>query len=174
MLEKFIPDIYQKSIYAIDYKKLKSSGIKCILFDLDNTLVPYHTNKPTKKVKDLIENLKDMGFRIILFSNATRKRLKPFKEILEVDCSACSFKPFVYKFKKIFRIYKLAQNEIALIGDQLLTDVYGGNKVGITTILVNPITKKDYKITTFSRIIEGVIMRKAAKKKLFCKGQYYD
>ncbi|MDD3048632.1 MAG: YqeG family HAD IIIA-type phosphatase [Bacilli bacterium] len=173
MLEKFIPDSYQKSIYAIDYKKLKSSGIKCILFDLDNTLVPYQTKKPTKKIKDLVENLKDMGFKIILFSNATKKRLTPFKEILEVDCSAFSMKPSSKKFKKVFKQYKFTQNEIVLIGDQMLTDVYGGNKVGITTILVNPVTKRDY-ATVLNRLIEGIIMRKAAKKKLFCKGQYYD
>ena len=61
MLEKFIPDIYQKSIYTIDYKKLKNAGIKCILFDVDNTLVPSHI-KPIK-CKDLIERLKEMGLK---------------------------------------------------------------------------------------------------------------
>ena len=53
MIDKFVPDIYQKSIYDIDYKKLKKSGIKCIIFDLDNTLAPISMTKPSKKIKDL-------------------------------------------------------------------------------------------------------------------------
>ena len=50
MLEKFVPDIYQKSIYDINYDTLKKRGIKCLIFDLDNTLVPVTVKKPTKKV----------------------------------------------------------------------------------------------------------------------------
>jgi uncharacterized protein len=174
MIEKFVPDIYQKSIYTINYKKLKSSGIKCILFDVDNTLVPLHIKKPPKKVKDLIERLKEMGFRIILLSNASRRRVKPFKEILEVDCSAMSLKPFGKKYRKIIKEYKLELNEVAAVGDQLLTDILGGNRAGITTILVNPISLRDRLSTKINRGIEGIIMRRAAKKKLFNKGQYYD
>ncbi len=174
MLEKFVPDIYQKSIYTINYKKLKSSGIKCLLFDVDNTLVPTHVKKPTKKVKDLIEKLKEMGFRIILLSNATKKRLKPFKEILEVDSSAFSMKPFSKKYKKIMKEFKLPENEVASIGDQLITDVLGGNRMGITTILVNPISLRDQILTKVNRAIENNIMNRLERKKLFSKGSYYD
>ena len=62
MVEKFIPDIYQKSIYYINYDKLYKKGIRCLLFDLDNTIVPSHTNKPTKRLKKLFDELKDKGF----------------------------------------------------------------------------------------------------------------
>ncbi len=174
MIENFIPDIYQKSIYTIDYKKLKNSGIKCILFDVDNTLVPLHIKKPSKKVKDLIERLKEMGFRIILLSNAGKQRLRPFKDYLEVDCSALSMKPFATKYKKILKEFKLQENEVASVGDQLLTDILGGNRVGITTILVNPISLKDRYITKINRTIENIIKKRAASKKLFSKGNYYD
>lgn len=174
MLEKFIPDIYQKSIYTIDYKKLKNAGIKCILFDVDNTLVPSHIKKPTKKLKDLIERLKEMGFKIILLSNASKRRLKVFKDVLEVDCAAFSMKPLSRKYRKIMKEYKLQENEIACIGDQLITDVLGGNIVGITTILVNPISLRDRITTKINRGIEGFIMNKLTKKNLFSKGNYYD
>ncbi len=174
MLEKCIPNIYQKSIYTIDYKKLKKAGIKCILFDVDNTLVPVDIKKPPKKVKDLIEKLKEMGFIIALLSNATKDRLKVFKDYLEVDCAAFAMKPLSYKYHKIMKEYKLLENEIASVGDQLLTDILGGNKVGITTILVNPISLRDKLITKINRGIEKIIMNKASKKQLFYKGQYYD
>ncbi len=174
MLDKFIPDMYQKSIYTIDYKKLKIIGIKCIIFDVDNTILPAHTKKLSKKIRDLIERLKEMDFKVILLSNARKRRLKIFKEILEVDCSAASMKPFSYKYKKILREYKFKENEVVCVGDQLLTDVLGGNIVGITTILVNPISAKDQFLTRLCRFFEKIIMKKAAKKKLFFKGEYYD
>jgi HAD superfamily phosphatase (TIGR01668 family) len=175
MLEKFIPDVYQKSIYTIDYKKLKSAGIKCILYDFDNTLLPAHSTKPTKKVKDLIERVKDMGFKVIIISNATKKRLTPIKDFLEVDCAAFAMKPRSIKYRKIMKEFKYAENEMASVGDQIFTDVYGGNRLGITTILVNPVSTKDHSIMTrVLRIIENIILNKDEKKQLFKKGQYYD
>jgi HAD superfamily phosphatase (TIGR01668 family) len=174
MLEKFIPDMYQKSIYAIDYKKLKLRGIKCIIFDVDNTLAPITTMKPSRKVKDLVERLKDLGFRVVLMSNASKKRLTPFKDILEVDCAASSKKPFPWKFNRIMKKYNYKVDEVAIIGDQLVTDVFGGNRIGITTILVNPIGSRDRLFTRITRIIERIVIRKAMKKKLFAKGQYYE
>ena len=174
MVEKFIPDIYQKSIYTIDYKKLKSCGIKCIVFDVDNTLAPISTPKPSRKAKDLIERLKDLGFRVIIMSNASKRRLTPFKDILEVDCAASSRKPFSKKFKKILKEYNLKVDEVAIVGDQMITDVFGGNRVGITTIMVNPISSKDQIFTKILRIFENIIINKAKKKDMFMKGKYYE
>ncbi len=52
-MEKYIPDVYQKSIYTIDYSKLKEKGIKCLLFDLDNTLAPYHIKMVDEKLIEI-------------------------------------------------------------------------------------------------------------------------
>lgn len=166
--------MYKKDIYSIDYKKLKSYGIKCLLFDLDNTLVPYYKNKPTRKLKDFIERLKDMGFKIIIFSNSGKKRLSPFKNILEVDCSFSSRKPFQGKYKKVLKEYKYSQSEVAMIGDQIPTDVYGGNKMGIFTVLVKPISKSELVWTKINRLYEKRIIRKLEKKGIFKRGEYYD
>ena len=174
MIELFKPDMYVKDIYAIDYKKLKSYGIKCILFDLDNTLVPYYKKKPSRKIKDFIENLKDMGFKVIIFSNSNKKRLTPFKNTLEVDCSASSRKPFQTKFKKVLNEYKYNQSEVAMIGDQIPTDIYGGNKMGIFTILVKPISDKESLPTRINRILENSIIKKLEKRNIFKRGKYYE
>lgn len=173
-MEKYIPDMYQKSIYTIDYEKLKSNGIKCILLDLDNTLVPASIDYPTKKNIELINQLKEMGFKVILFSNSPKKRLKPFKDELQIDASASSMKPLKRKFLKVLNEYKYAQNEVAIIGDQLLTDVLGGNKVGITTILVNPVSSKDLIFTSLNRYLENRIIKKLSSNNLFTRGKYYE
>ena len=173
-MEKFIPDMYQKSIYHIDYDKLKEDGIKCLLFDLDNTCVPYKDKEPNKKLIDLFEMLKDMEFKVIIFSNSSKGRLKPFKDELEVDCAASAKKPFKKKFLQVLNEFGYQINEVAIIGDQMLTDVVGGNKIGITTILVNPISKKDLFFTKFNRLLEKRIMKKLRNKDLFVKGRYYE
>ena len=80
-MSKFFPDMYQKSIYDIDYKKLKHNGIKCILFDLDNTLVPPNENKPNKKIHDLIDNLKELVNKI-KNSEISSKQVKTLLPIL--------------------------------------------------------------------------------------------
>lgn len=173
-MDQYVPDIYQKSIYTIDYAKLLNRGIKCLLFDLDNTIAPYKENKPTKKANDLFIRLKQKGFVVIIFSNSSKERVKPFKEELQVDCCHRAWKPSIKKFYKIMNDYNFTESEIALIGDQMLTDVLGGNKVGITTILVNPVSKKDFILTKFNRIREKHIMKKLRDHELFSKGRYYD
>lgn len=174
MLNYFIPDIYAESIFTINYKKLILKGIKCILFDLDNTLAPVTESVPDKKTKDLIESIKDLGFKIVIMSNSHAKRLEPFKNILCVDCSTLSKKPLKGKYLKIMRLYGLKKEEICAVGDQLITDVFGANRIGITSILVNPISLIDLKITALNRFVERKIIKKLTKKGLFEKGKYYE
>ena len=173
-MEKYVPDMYQKNIYDINYQKLLNQGIKCLMFDLDNTLVAPSIKKPTEEVENLFKKLKKMGFRVIIFSNSPKKRVKPFKEGLEVDCSASSRKPFKKKFLKVLSFYNYTITEVAIIGDQILTDVVGGNKIGILTVLVDPVSKRDMILTKFNRIVEKIIIRKLSKKSLFIKGKYYE
>ncbi len=172
-MDKFIPDMYIKSIYDIDYNKLKQKGIKCLLFDLDNTLVPVNEDVPTKKVKELFNRL-EKDFKIIILSNSGKKRLIPFKEGLNVDVAASSHKPFKKKYLKIMDIYKFKYHEIAAIGDQLLTDIQGANRVGITSVLVNPIGDYEKWCTKINRFMEGFVYRKLRKKGLLEKGVYYE
>lgn len=173
-MEKYIPDMYQKSIYSIDYSKIKERGIKCLLFDLDNTIAPLSLKKPNRKIKAKFQELKEMNFKIIIFSNNSKNRLKPFKDELEVDCAANAKKPNQQKFLTVIKNYKLKASEVAIIGDQILTDIVGGNKVGITTILVNPISKRDRLNVKMSRLLEKIIIKKLSKKELFFKGKYYE
>lgn len=172
-MENFIPDIYQKNIYDINYKKLKKKGIKCLLFDLDNTLVPVKTDIPNKKLKELFAYL-ERDFKIIILSNSNRKRLIPFKEGLNVDVAASAHKPFKKKYLKIMELYKFKEYEIAAIGDQLLTDILGANRMGITSILINPIGEYEKFGTKINRFIEGFIKRYLKKRNILVKGQYYD
>lgn len=173
-MEKYIPDIYQKSIYTINYDSLLLRGIKCLLFDLDNTVAPINEKVPSQQAKELFIELKTKGFKIILFSNSPKMRLRPFKEELEVDCCASARKPKPDKFMSIMKIYGYAFSEVAIIGDSMLDDIVGGNGVGITTILINPIGKKEFPLAKIKRIYEKRVLKKLRMKNLFTKGRYYE
>ena len=174
MIEKVIPDIYQKSIYYINYNKLCKKGIRCIIFDLDNTITPSHIKKPTKRLKKLFDELRDKGFKVIIMSNAPKHRIEPFKTYLNVDACAFSLKPRKNKYERKMEKFKYKHTEVAAVGDQLLTDIYGANKLDITSILVNPLTDKDFSVTFINRIIEKIIYDRLDKKELFMKGKYYE
>lgn len=174
MLEKFVPDIYQKSIYDINYDTLGKRGIKCLIFDLDNTLVPVTVKKPTKKVSDLFEDLKRKGFKLIIVSNSPKKRVAPFKDYLCTDSAYFSFKPLKRKYNKILKSYNYKKEEIACIGDQLLTDIWGANRMDFLSILVNPIGKTDFTLTKLNRFVETSIYDKLKKQDLLKKGRYYE
>ena len=115
-----------------------------------------------------------MGFKLIVFSNSGKKRIKPFKEELEVDCAFSCKKPMRKKFDVILRDYKYAISEVVIVGDNIVTDVLGGNKVGITTILVNPISNKERPQAKALRLYEKHIMKKLARRELFFRGKYYE
>ena len=173
-MELFLPDIYQKSIYTIDYSKLLSRGIKCLLFDLDNTIVPGSTSEPSSKAKDLFTSLKQKGFKVIIFTNSPKMRLRSFLKALGVDGVSGACKPFTRKLKKLLKDYGYGVNEVAIIGDQMMTDVRVGNAVGITTILVTPISEKDFLVTKFNRFFEARKMKELTDKGLFYKGRYEE
>ena len=174
MFDRFVPDKYFKSIYDINYKALKKSGIKCLVFGLGNTLVPESVKSPTRKVKDLFEDLKDMGFRVVILSNSSKKEVTPFKELLCVDSAYLSFKPLKRKYKKIMKVYDLKDNQIACIGDELFYDILGANRMKFTSILVNPISTDDFAVTKITRKLENLVMKHLTKKDLFKKGRYYE
>lgn len=173
-MEQYLPDIYQKSIYTIDYSKLLSRGIKCLLYDLDNTIVPGHSSEPPMKAKDLFTSLKQKGFKIIIFTNSPKIRLKNFQTFFGVDGVANARKPLTKKLKKLLKDYNYNINEVAIIGDQLMTDIKVGNSVGITTILINPISEKDFFVTRINRLREKRKMNELSEKNLFFKGRYYE
>lgn len=143
MIKKLYPTQYIQSIYEIDLLQLKKIGIRGIIFDIDNTLVPYDEVEPNTKIIDFFEMLRKNGFIITLVSNNTEDRVVKFNEKLKVFALHKSHKPLTRNFIKALRMMKCEKNEAIIVGDQIFTDVFGGNKAGIQTILVRPVSDKD-------------------------------
>ena len=168
----FRPNIYKKTIYDINYDLLKEKGIRCLIYDLDNTLgLISHKNCPEEAVKLIKKLQKD--FIVVISSNNTRKRLKPYLEELGIEGTSWSMKPSIKSLIYIKTKYKLHKKEMCMIGDQIVTDILAGNRFRIKTILVDPLGEKDLKITGINRKLEAKIIARYEKKGLFKRGNYY-
>jgi len=169
----FIPNRYYKDIYGINYKKLKKEGIKALLFDLDNTLALISEGLPPKKVLDFINKL-SKEFDIYIVSNNNYDRIEKFCKPFNVDFVSFSLKPLAKGFKTVRKKKNYKRNEMCVIGDQLMTDIFGGNRYKCFTILVDPLGKKDLKVTFFNRFIENIIIKHLSKKGILERGKYYE
>lgn len=142
------PDLKIESIYDIDPEMLKINGIKGLLFDIDNTLEEYATKMPGKKVSDFLRKLYDLGFKIGIVSNAKPERAAEFVAGFPKDDYPNVFfvgkagKPLKRGFAEISDIMGIDLKYLAMVGDQLFTDILGGNRSGCFSILVNPINIK--------------------------------
>ncbi len=169
----FRPNIYKKNIYDINYGLLKKEGIKCLIFDLDNTLGLISHKRCPDEAKELIKKLQK-DFIVVISSNNTKKRLKPYLNELGIEGTSWSMKPSIKSLIYIKAKYKLHKNEMCMIGDQIVTDVLAGNRFRIKTILVDPLGEKDLKITGLNRKLEAKIINKYEEKGLFKRGKYYE
>ncbi len=168
----FRPKMYKKTIYDIPYQKLKEDGIRCLIFDLDNTLgLISHKNCPPETV-ELIQKLKK-DFTVLISSNNTRRRLRPYLEELGIDGIAWSMKPSIKGLLQIKQKYHFYKKEMCIIGDQIVTDILAGNRFHIKTILVDPLGEKDLRITGLNRKLEEKIIKRYEKKGIFERGKYY-
>lgn len=170
-MDKYIPDLYQKSIYTINYDKLHKRGIKCLLFDLDNTLVPIKCKEVDSNLIELIEKINKKGFKLIIFTSSDEDRVEMFKDQLKIDAYSYTRNSYQKYMNEILNKYK--EDQIAVIGDEMLKDIAYGNKLGITTILVNPLGK-DRLFKRLKRLKEKRIMSKLRSNNLFVKGRYYE
>lgn len=159
-MSKLMPTWYSKSIYIIDFTKLKSQNIKYILSDLDNTLVGYDIATPTEKVRKLIDELKNNDLELILVSNNNEKRLSKFCRPCSLRFLSGARKPSGKRLKNYLLNNNINVTECAFVGDQLLTDMWCANKTGCTSILVEPLQKKESKFTFFNRKIDKRIRKK--------------
>jgi len=168
------PNIYVKTIFDVDYIKLKENGIKLLCFDLDNTLdIPDKiTQNKDEKIEKLFKNLEKKEFKILIISNnSIKNRVDSFSKLYNLEYIESAKKPFQKKYKKSPTINSFNKKEVAFIGDKIVTDVIGGNIFGGTTILVDPIVKGNTHWYTFimnssEKIFSAIIN--------FKRGKYYD
>ncbi|MBS4191377.1 YqeG family HAD IIIA-type phosphatase [Bacillus sp. FJAT-49705] len=164
MLKHFLPDQHAKSIFEITPESLKENGVKGIITDLDNTLVEWDRPHATPRLIKWFEEMKNSNVKITIVSNNNESRVKSFSEPLNIPFISVARKPLGRAFNKALHEMGLRKEETVVIGDQLLTDVLGGNRSGFRTILVVPVAQTDGLITRFNRKVERRILNWFRKK----------
>jgi HAD superfamily phosphatase (TIGR01668 family) len=162
LLEKlFKPDLKLNSIFSVDTLILKEKGIKAILLDLDNTLLPKEGKRISKYTLEKIKQLKLENFKIALASNnISKERLKDAAAYLDVIFVSFALKPFPWRLKNAVKLLGVKAKETAIIGDQLFTDVVGGNLLGLLTILVKPVSEETFFLRKLLRRLENKILER--------------
>jgi len=173
-MNRFYPKMYKKNIYDINYNKLKDLGIKCLVFDLDNTIALIDQDYVDSRTITLFKELSNNFIVVIVSNNTSKKRVGKYGEILSCDFIYNAMKPSRKALRKIMKKYNLENDKIAVVGDQLVTDIQMASRNKSYPILVDPMGKKDLKITSLNRFIERQILKKYKKKNIFNKGEYYE
>ncbi|WP_080844908.1 YqeG family HAD IIIA-type phosphatase [Cytobacillus gottheilii] len=164
MLKHFLPNQHVKSIFEITPDTLAERGVKGIITDLDNTLVEWDRPNATPKLIKWFEDMKNSNIKVTIVSNNNENRVKAFSEPLNIPFIYQARKPMGRAFRRALTEMGLQQDETVVIGDQLLTDVLGGNRSGFHTVLVVPVAQTDGFITRFNRKVERRILNFFRKK----------
>lgn len=159
MFKKLYPTKYLDSSYSIDYEQLYRSGIRGLIYDIDNTLVE-HGMPATERAIKLFEQLRSIGFDTCLISNNKEPRVKQFADAVGSKYVYDAHKPSRKNYIRAMELMGTDTSNTYFIGDQIFTDVYGANRAGIPSILVKPIHPKEE--------IQIVLKRKLEKIVLFC------
>ena len=168
MFQKFYPQRCEDSPYSIDFEKLYAQGVRGLIFDIDNTLVP-HGAPADERAVSLFARLKELGFQACLLSNNQEKRVADFNREIQVHQVCDAHKPSVKSYQKAMELMGTTTSDTIFIGDQLFTDIYGANRTGIPTILVKPIHPKEEIQIVLKRYLERIVLffyRRACEKQL--------
>lgn len=157
MLKRFYPTEYLDSAYEIDFDKLYENGVRGVLFDIDNTLVP-HGLPADERAKNLFTHLRELGIGTCLISNNQLGRVKSFADSVEAAYIENAHKPSVKGYQNAMERIGCTRDNTVFVGDQLFTDIYGANRAGISTILVKPIHPKEEIQIVIKRFFEKIVL----------------
>ena len=164
---KIYPDKYIDKVEQITIEFLQKNKIKALILDVDNTLIDYNKNL-SQSIIDWAKKLKKQGIKLYILSNTNQKeKVEKVAKTLEIPFRNLAKKPLKAGFLKIQKELKEKPENIGVVGDQIFTDILGGNRCNMFTILVDPIDPKDFWYTAWKRPIENKIKKEIKKRNSF-------
>lgn len=139
-----LPTLIADSLTDITPELLHSRGIRLLMLDFDNTIVPYTTDEPTAGMAQWLERMSRSGIRLCIVSNSKRGRVPAFCSSRGLDCITHARKPFSKGIRECLNRYGVPASQAALAGDQIYTDTLGANAAGVTSILVSAINNHNF------------------------------
>jgi len=159
VLSWFCPDEYVGSLWQVDIDALKSRGIEAVLLDLDNTILPWQRAEIPAESARWVQEAKDKGIKVCVASNTHNpRRLNRLASELGVPCVHNVLKPRRKGLKAALEMLGVPAGRAAMVGDQVFTDVLGGRRMGMYTILVRPMARREFIGTKVSRLFERFLL----------------
>lgn len=162
------PDLILKSVLEIDLEKLKKRGIRGLLIDIDNTLIPWEQSLINEELSGWARRASREGLRLCLISNAFEQRVQTVAASLDISAVGQAWKPLNRAFLRGLDLLEAPPGQVAVVGDQLFTDVFGGNRLGMFTILINPLSKREFFTTKLVRSLERRVLQLMVKRGVIC------
>ena len=135
----FLPCVIADKITDLTVERLHGWGVRLLMMDFDNTIVPYTTNEPTEEVRAWLQMMKKSDIQLCVVSNSKNERVLVFCRKFGIDCITRAKKPFSKGIRECLERYQLPASDCALVGDQIYTDTLGANGCGVRSILVQAI-----------------------------------
>ncbi len=161
MFDYFRPHRVMKRLVEVDCDELVARGIRGVLLDLDNTLTTWNSTVIAPEVERWIGHLRQTGLAACIVSNAaTTRRVRPVAERLGLPWVTRAIKPLHRGFLQGMRLMGTTPDTTVMIGDQLFTDIYGANRLGLQTILVDPVSSREpFHTSILQRPLERLLGR---------------
>ncbi|EAX47876.1 HAD superfamily (subfamily IIIA) phosphatase, TIGR01668 [Thermosinus carboxydivorans Nor1] len=154
MYRLLCPDMTVNTLHEIDLNDLERLGICGIIFDLDNTIVPWNSLEMCPRITDWLNEVQARGFKVAIVSNNWQKRVKEIAQRFNLPFVSRAYKPAKAGFRRALAVLGVQPHQAAVVGDQLFTDILGGNRLGLYTIWVKPLTTKEFIGTRIHRQFE--------------------
>ncbi len=164
MFQNFLPNYYFNSVDAIPKDILKRDGIRAVICDLDNTLDSHRDKAPSERALAFLKSLKDLGVLVCIISNGKHERVTKYLENLDIPFLASAGKPLKKSYLRALTLLDCKPEEALFIGDQIFTDIWGANRVGLKTILVDPIESYENSFFYIKRALEIFVKAKITKE----------
>lgn len=139
----FKPDIKLRGITDITVELLNKFNIKALLLDVDNTMSTHHGTVLTDGLMEWIAKMQQNGIKLMVLSNSKRKRIEPFAARIGLPFISLGCKPLPTGYLRGVKALGEKRKNVAIVGDQIFTDILGGNAVGVKTVLLTPIKLED-------------------------------
>lgn len=164
ILKAITPREYVDSLERLDLEKLRAMGIRALILDLDNTIVPWGSALAEPWLPKWFTRARENGFKACIVSNNYGPRVENVARQCGVPVLAGAAKPRRRAFRDALKLLEVTTAEAAVVGDQLFTDVLGANRLNLYSILVKPLTPRDFVLTRVFRWLEALALPRIARK----------
>ena len=156
--------MYVDNLLDVPLEELAAAGLRAFIFDLDNTITEWNSQELRTEVEEWFKLLREQGFKACILSNNGARRILKISQRLGIPFIHRARKPMRASFLQAVALMGVTPSETAVIGDQIFTDVLGGNRAGLYTILVKPLDRREFYGTKISRAMEFFVLRSYRRK----------